>query len=188
MIRFVSVPDFSKFIASVRFGNMFFSVRRSSACVFRTRRGSVRFGSFFFRVRFRPVPELTSSVRFGSVNVQLPCLQKDMRTGSISRDIVNFRSELCRRRSGIFTDVAFGAAWLSGDPFPYNSAAETALQPLMFCSESLSSPGHHFPEECFVHRPVSVPRTGGRSRGGCEQGAFLCMFEEHMVCCMAGSC
>ena len=41
-----------------------------------------------------------------SVNVQLPCLRKDLRTGSISRDIVNFPSELCRRRSGIFTEVA----------------------------------------------------------------------------------
>ena len=40
-----------------------------------------------------------------SVNVRLPCLRRDLRTGSISRD-VNFPSELCRRRSGIFTDVA----------------------------------------------------------------------------------
>ena len=36
--------------------------------------------------------------RATSVNVQLPCLQKDLRTGSISRDIVSFPSELCRRR------------------------------------------------------------------------------------------
>ena len=35
-----------------------------------------------------------------SVNVQLPCLQKDLRSGSISRDMVNLSSELCRRRSG----------------------------------------------------------------------------------------
>ena len=41
-----------------------------------------------------------------SVKVQLPCLQKDLRTGSISRDIVNFPSELCRRRSGLFAEVA----------------------------------------------------------------------------------
>ena len=34
------------------------------------------------------------------------CLQKDLRTGSISRDIVNFPSELCRRRSGVFTEVS----------------------------------------------------------------------------------
>ena len=40
------------------------------------------------------------------INVQLPCLQKDLRTGSISRDIVNLPSELCRRRSGVFTEVA----------------------------------------------------------------------------------
>ena len=32
--------------------------------------------------------------RATSANVQLPCLQKDLRTGSISRDIVNFPSEL----------------------------------------------------------------------------------------------
>ena len=67
-VRFVSVPDFSKInrFGSVRFGNVFFPVRRGSACVFRTRRGSVRFGSVRFRVRFRPVPELNGSVRFGS--------------------------------------------------------------------------------------------------------------------------
>ena len=41
-----------------------------------------------------------------SVNVQLPCLQKDLRMGSISRDIVNFPSERCRRRSDMFTEVA----------------------------------------------------------------------------------
>ena len=41
-----------------------------------------------------------------SVNVQLPCLQKDLHTGSISRDIVNFPSELCRRRSGTFAEIA----------------------------------------------------------------------------------
>ena len=40
-------------------------------------------------------------------NVPLPCLQKDLRRGSISRDMVNFfPSELCRRRSGMFTEVA----------------------------------------------------------------------------------
>ena len=33
-------------------------------------------------------------------------LQKDMLTGSISRDVVNFPSELCRRRSGMFAEVA----------------------------------------------------------------------------------
>ena len=44
--------------------------------------------------------------RATSVNVRLPRLQKDLRTGSMSRDIVNFPSELCRRRSGMFTEVA----------------------------------------------------------------------------------
>ena len=68
LVRFVWVPDFSKIIrfGSVRFGQLHFPVRRGSACVFRTRRGSVRFGSVRFRVRFRPVPELNGSVRFGS--------------------------------------------------------------------------------------------------------------------------
>ena len=42
--------------------------------------------------------------RATSVNVQLPCLRKDLRTGSNSRAIVNFPSELCRRRSGVFTE------------------------------------------------------------------------------------
>ena len=38
--------------------------------------------------------------------MQLPCLQKDLRTGSISRGIVKISSELCRRRSGTFPEVA----------------------------------------------------------------------------------
>ena len=40
------------------------------------------------------------------LNVQLPRLQKDLRTGSISRDIVSFPSKLCVRRSGMFAEVA----------------------------------------------------------------------------------
>ena len=44
--------------------------------------------------------------RATSVNVQLPRLQRHLCTGSISRDIVHVPSELCRRRSGTFTDVA----------------------------------------------------------------------------------
>ena len=31
------------------------------------------------------------------VSVQLPCPQKELHTGSISREVVNFLSELCRR-------------------------------------------------------------------------------------------
>ena len=38
---------------------------------------------------------------------------------------------------------------LSGKPSPCNPAAETALQPLMWCSESLSSHGSSHPEEFF---------------------------------------
>ena len=50
------------------------------------------------------LPEGTK--RATSVNVQLPCLRKDLRAGSISRDVVNFPSELCRRRGGTFAEVA----------------------------------------------------------------------------------
>ena len=66
----VSVLRFSMLhegTGSVRFGSDNFPVRRGSACAFRTRCGSVRFGSVRFRFRFRPVPELRDSVRFGSV-------------------------------------------------------------------------------------------------------------------------
>ena len=38
------------------------------------------------------------------------------------------------------------------EPSPCNSSAETSLQPLIWCSESLSSQVSSFPEECFVHR------------------------------------
>ena len=64
-IRFGSGP-FDK--SSVRSGlvrKIKFLVRRGSACVFRTRRGSVWFGSVRFCVRFRPVLELNGSFRFG---------------------------------------------------------------------------------------------------------------------------
>ena len=44
--------------------------------------------------------------RATSVNVELPCLRKDLCAGSISRDVVSFPSELCRRRSGTFAEVA----------------------------------------------------------------------------------
>ena len=43
------------------------------------------------------IPQKAPDVQL-PINVQLPCLQKDPRTGSILRDIVNFLSELCRRR------------------------------------------------------------------------------------------
>ena len=51
--------------------------------------------------------------RATSVNVQILRLRKDLRTGPISRDTVNFPSELCRRRSGMFNyygSGTFGAA------------------------------------------------------------------------------
>ena len=37
---------------------------------------------------------------------QLPRLQQDLRAGSISEDIGNFPSELCRRRILMFAEVA----------------------------------------------------------------------------------
>ena len=59
---------------------------------------------------WRPVPwhpvAPEGAERATSVSVQLPCLQKDLSTGSISRDIVNFPSELCGCRSGLFAEVA----------------------------------------------------------------------------------
>ena len=63
--RFRTFSKIHRF-GSFRFGNVFFPVRRGSACAFLTRRGSVRFGSVRLRVRFRPVPELHGSIRFGS--------------------------------------------------------------------------------------------------------------------------
>ena len=50
------------------------------------------------------LPEGTK--RATSVSVRLPHLQKDLRTGSPSRDIANFPPELCRRRRGAFAEVA----------------------------------------------------------------------------------
>ena len=50
--------------------------------------------------RARDRPEGTK--RATSVNVQLLRLQKDLRTGSTSRDVVNFPSN----RSGMLTEVA----------------------------------------------------------------------------------
>ena len=50
------------------------------------------------------VPEGTK--RATAVKMRFLRLQKDLRTGSISRDSVNFPSELCRRRSGTSTQVA----------------------------------------------------------------------------------
>ena len=38
------------------------------------------------------------------------------------------------------------------EPWPSNPAAETASQPLIWCSESLSSKSSSSPEECLFHR------------------------------------
>ena len=82
-VRFVSVLEFldnsSVRFGSVRFGKLVFPVRRGSACVFRTRRGSVWFDSVRFRVRFRPVPEFNGSVRFG-------------RFGPVSHSFLSFKA------------------------------------------------------------------------------------------------
>ena len=62
-VRFVfRFRTFRKLIGSVRFGNLICLVRRASASVFWTRRGSVRFGSVP-----RPVPAGSRVKRFGSV-------------------------------------------------------------------------------------------------------------------------
>ena len=55
---------------------------------------------------------LEGTKRATSVSVQLPRLRQDLRTGSISRELL---SELCSRRSGMFTygGSTFGAAWKS---------------------------------------------------------------------------
>ena len=53
------------------------------------------------------------------------------------------------------------------EPFPCSPAAETALQPPSWCSESLSTRGHSYPEDCFFHRhrhPAVPPATLQRSR------------------------
>ena len=81
-VRFVSVPNFFD-NSSVRFGSVWkikIPFRRSSACVFSEASwlGPVRFS---FRVRFRPVPELNGSVRFGSAGpVWIHSLLKSSRT------------------------------------------------------------------------------------------------------------
>ena len=88
-VRFVSIPDFSSKIhrfGSVRLGQVIFPVRHGSACAFRTRRGSVRFGSIR-RVRFRPVPKLSGSVRFGRFGTVLipSCFPVSGAAPSVSR-------------------------------------------------------------------------------------------------------
>ena len=54
--------------------------------------------------RLAKSPEGTE--RATSVNVRLPRPRRDPLAVSISRDIVNFPSELCRRRSGMFAEIA----------------------------------------------------------------------------------
>ena len=65
-VRFGLVRTNIHRFGSVWFGKIVFPFRRGLACVFRMRRGSVRFGSVRFGFRFRPVPKLHGSVRFGS--------------------------------------------------------------------------------------------------------------------------
>ena len=43
-------------------------------------------------------------------------------------------------------------ALLLGEPLPCDPAAETAILPLIWHSEGLSSRGSSLPEECFFHR------------------------------------
>ena len=48
--------------------------------------------------------------------------------------------------------VSVEKTFLSREPLPCNPAAETALQPLIWCSERESSHVSSSPEECFFHR------------------------------------
>ena len=48
--------------------------------------------------------------------------------------------------------VSVNITLLLCEPRSCNPAAETALQPLVWCSESFSSQGYSSPEECFFHR------------------------------------
>ena len=52
-----------------------------------------------------------------------------------------------RERDGVYKPTL-----LLREPLPCNAAAETALAPLVWCFESVSSRGYSYPEECFVHR------------------------------------
>ena len=56
-------------------------------------------------VRAHTSPFLEGTECATSASVQLVRLQKDLRTVSISWDIVNFPAELCSRRSGMFWEV-----------------------------------------------------------------------------------
>ena len=47
-----------------------------------------------------------------------PCLQRDLRMGSISRDLANFPSELCRGRSGMFSPKSHAWCRLAPEGFP----------------------------------------------------------------------
>ena len=50
------------------------------------------------------------------------------------------------------TSVCEQKTLLLCEPWPRNSSAETALLPLIWCSDSLSSHVSASPEECFLHR------------------------------------
>ena len=43
------------------------------------------------------------------------------------------------------------------EPLPCNTAAETALQPLMWCFEHIYSRGFHHPEKCFLTDTGNMP-------------------------------
>ena len=103
-VRFVSVPDFfRKIIGSVRFGSdnsfsRFDAVRPSFFGRVVARSGSVR-----FRVRFRPVPELNGSVRFGSaasVRFLIPSRWIESRKPTAQRPAKYFRTRATLRAPG----------------------------------------------------------------------------------------
>ena len=66
-VRFDSFrfQTFRKFMGLVRFGSAFCLPRFDAVRLAFSRHAVARFGSVRFRVRFRPVPELNGSVRFG---------------------------------------------------------------------------------------------------------------------------
>ena len=65
------------------------------------------------------------SARVLDLNVQLLRLQMDLHRDSMSRDIVNFPSELCKRRSGTFTEVA--SFVVPGMFYPFSQVCEIGI-------------------------------------------------------------
>ena len=77
------------------------------------------------------LPEGTK--RATSVNVQLPCLRKDLRTGSISRDTEFPLRSLQAQKWHVHRTRTFGAAWFLGDALDRRPRVPSrSLPPLAF--------------------------------------------------------